>query len=235
MSGTRWVFIILIVGIVGAGLLGCAIEKKQRETPVITAPTNENCQKNLVVKSPVQKPCEKVQAPVSSADKENLNVARMTCKKKFASGDCYRLQPATRKRAGRSCSRCEPQSLPYARCRSGIMSCRIGRENNPVSWFACEKRNNNTTHDPFPGSVLILGIDRKHGMPTGHVAYVEDVVPVGPSSFRLILSHTNYDRRCSLETRIEAIYNQKSMTLDVKTGNWKAWGRSLRVSGFILG
>jgi hypothetical protein len=62
------------------------------------------------------------------------------------------------------------------------MSCRNGRENSPISWFACEKKNKNNTDEPLPGSVLILGIDRGHGMPTGHVAYVEEVILAGPSS-----------------------------------------------------
>lgn len=129
--------------------------------------------------------------------------------------------------------RCEPQSLTYARKRSGIMRSRTGCENGPLTWFASETKLGKTSAEPVPGSVLILGGDKGHGMPTGHVAYVEEVYPEGASSYRLIFSHTNYDRKCSLETNIEARYDSSAMTLDIFSGAWKSWGRGLRVAGFI--
>jgi hypothetical protein len=52
--------------------------------------------------------------------------------------------------------------------------------------------------------------------------------------FRLRMSHTNYDRKCSLETDVVALFRQDAMTLDILTGAWKAWGQGLRVAGFIL-
>jgi hypothetical protein len=93
----------------------------------------------------------------------------------------------------------------------------------------------NTSDELLPGSMLILAGNRGHGMPTGHVAYVEDVIPAGPSSYRLILSHTNYDRKCSLENRVETLYHRDTLTLDVLSGAWKSWGRRLKVAGFIRG
>jgi hypothetical protein len=129
--------------------------------------------------------------------------------------------------------RCEPQSLTYARGRSGIMRSRNGRENGPLTWFAAEQRLGKTTDQPAPGSVLILGSDRGHGMTTGHVAFVEKAIPSGPSRYKLLFSHTNYDRKCSLETNIEAIYNSSAKTLDIFSGAWQPWGRGLRVAGFI--
>ncbi len=137
-----------------------------------------------------------------------------------------------KRRSKASCKRCEPQSLTYARQRSGIMSSRNGRENGPLTWFASEKKSGRTTDEPLPGSVLILGA-QGHGMPTGHVAYVEKVFPEGPSTYRVVFSHTNYDRQCHLETNIEALYNRATMTLDVHSGAWKSWGRGLKVAGFI--
>ena len=131
-----------------------------------------------------------------------------------------------------SWGRCEPQSLTYARQRSGIMRSRTGRENGPLTWFSSERKLGKTSGEPVPGSVLILGA-QGHGMPTGHVAYVEKVYPDGDSSYRIVFSHTNYDRRCSLETGIEALYNSSAMTLDIFSGAWKAWGSGLRVAGFI--
>ena len=71
-------------------------------------------------------------------------------------------------------------------------------------------------------------------MPKGHVAYVEKVIAEKAPHYRIIFSHTNYDRRCSLETNIEADYNSSTKTLDILTGAWKEWGKGLPVSGFIL-
>lgn len=131
-----------------------------------------------------------------------------------------------------TCLRCEPQSLTYARQRSGIMTSRNGADNGPLTWFASERASGRATNDPMAGSVLILG-GQGHGMPTGHVAYVEKVVRESPSTYRLVFSHTNYDRRCHLETDIEAIYHRDAMTLDIMEGAWKDWGRGLKVAGFI--
>lgn len=128
--------------------------------------------------------------------------------------------------------RCEPQSLTYARQRSGIITSRNGRENGPLTWLASEKKLGRTTTEPTAGSVLILGA-QGHGMPTGHVAYVEKVSPGGPSTYRVVFSHTNYDRQCHLETDIESLYNRDTMTLDIQSGAWESWGRGLKVAGFI--
>lgn len=133
----------------------------------------------------------------------------------------------------KSSGRCEPQSLTYARQRSGIMRSRTGPENGPLTWFASEKRLGMTSIEPASGSVLILGAHKKHGMPTGHVAFVEQVHLEGPSQYWLVFSHTNYDRKCSLETNIEARYNSAAQTLDIFSGAWQAWGQGLNVAGFI--
>lgn len=150
--------------------------------------------------------------------------------------ECYNLQPAVsqKKKKKKKSGRCEPQSLPFARCRSGINSCCLGNENGPLTWFACEKQHGNTSLVPSAGTVLILGANKRNHMPTGHVAYVEKVEAVNPPNYRLIFSHTNYDRECSLETDIKAEYNSKTKTLDIFTGAWKEWGKGLPVAGFIL-
>lgn len=145
-----------------------------------------------------------------------------------ATQECFQLRPGGKR------ARCEPQSLPFARCRSGIDSCRIGYENGPLTWFACEKARGNTSLTPRSGSILILGANTRRKMPTGHVAYVEEVVAQSETIYRLVFSHTNYDRRCSLETNIEATYDSAARTLDIHTGAWQAWGKGLPVAGFIL-
>lgn len=156
----------------------------------------------------------------------------------FATGlstqECYHLHPAASQKKKKKRGRCEPQSLPFARCRSGISSCCLGWNNGPLTWFACEKKNSNTSLVPRANSVLILGANRRHNMPTGHVAYVEKVIAEDAPNYRLIFSHTNYDRRCSLETNIEADYNSSTRTLNILTGAWKEWGKGLPVAGFIL-
>jgi hypothetical protein len=115
------------------------------------------------------------------------------------------------------------------------MSCRFSSETGPLTWFACERRRGNTTDEPAAGRVLILEANHRHRMPTGHVIYVEDAAPRGPGWYGLRISHTNYDRACSLETNVEAIFRGDAMTLDILTGAWRQWARGLRVAGFILG
>lgn len=132
--------------------------------------------------------------------------------------------------AGRG--RCEPQCLPYTRCRSGIDSCRTGHENGPVTWFRCEQARGNTSNEPADGRVLVLGRNA-HGMPTGHTLYVEKAKPREDGRYELTLSHTNYDRRCNLETNMLAEYDPSSRTIDVRSGKWEQWGRDLKVDGFI--
>ena len=138
--------------------------------------------------------------------------------------ECYRLS--------RGKGRCEPQCLPYTRCRSGISSCRSGHENGPVTWFHCEQARGNTSLSPADGRVLVLGRNA-HNMSTGHTLYVEKAAARADGRYDLVLSHTNYDRRCNLETNMRAEYDPIAKTIDVRSGKWEPWGRDLRVSGFI--
>ncbi|MFQ6759362.1 MAG: hypothetical protein D9V46_00095 [Deltaproteobacteria bacterium] len=151
-----------------------------------------------------------------------------------ATPECFQLRPGNGGGKQAKARRCEPQSLPFARCRSGIDSCRLGHENGPLTWFACEKARGNTSLTPRSGSILILAANTRRKMPTGHVAYVEQASPQGGTVYRLVFSHTNYDRRCSLETNIEATYDSAARTLDIHGGAWQAWGKGLPVAGFIL-
>ncbi|OGR01633.1 MAG: hypothetical protein A2505_08975 [Deltaproteobacteria bacterium RIFOXYD12_FULL_55_16] len=151
-----------------------------------------------------------------------------------ATGECFQLRLGTERSKKEKSGRCEPQSLPFARCRSGSATCRLGRENGPLTWFACEKQRGNTSAVPRPGSILILAANGRRKMPTGHVAYVEEVVAQNAAVYRIVFSHTNYDRRCSLETNIEATYDSAARTLDIHGGAWQAWGKGLPVAGFIL-
>jgi len=151
-----------------------------------------------------------------------------------ATAECFQLRPGGKGSKREKSRRCEPQSLPFARCRSGIDSCRIGHENGPLTWFACEKQHGNTSLTPRPGSILILAANGRRKMPTGHVAYVEEVVAQSATVYRLTFTHTNYDRKCSLESNIKATYDSAAQTLDIHGGAWGAWGKGLPVAGFIL-
>lgn len=151
-----------------------------------------------------------------------------------STSECFQLRPGSGGSKKAKARRCEPQSLPFARCRSGIASCRIGHENGPLTWFACEKQRGNTSLIPRPGSILILAANNRRKMPTGHVAYVEEVVSQSATVYRLVFTHTNYDRKCSLESNIKATYDSAARTLDIHEGAWGAWGKGLPVAGFIL-
>lgn len=129
--------------------------------------------------------------------------------------------------------RCQPQSLIYARCRTGIATCKLG-DTSPVQWFACAKKNSATTSTPVAGSVIVLDVNSRRGMPTGHPAYVEEVRKNGNGTWDLRLSHTNYDRKCHLDQDATVIFDPKRMTASFTTGPWATWAKDLKALGFIL-
>ncbi len=130
-------------------------------------------------------------------------------------------------------SRCQPQSLIYARCRSGIDNCRLG-DTSPVQWFSCARKQGVTSPQPKAGSVIVLGANRQRGMPTGHPAFVEEACPNGDGTWTLRLSHTNFDRRCNLDQDARVVYCPKTMRARFLTGPWSAWAKNLEVLGFIV-
>lgn len=216
---------IVVAGLLVSGLCGCATQQQTEVVSTLAGSTPSEAPKvaalkpEAIIANPTPAALALPTAPVSPAKVPQAKAA-----------DCFHLRPIGAKGSGR----CEPQSLPYGRCRSGIMSCRLGKENGPLTWFACEQKRGKTGNDPRPGSILVLAANAGHAMPTGHIMYVEAVHPITPTTYKLILSHTNYDRKCSLETNIEAIYNRATMSLDLQSGAWKAWGRGLKLAGFIL-
>lgn len=129
--------------------------------------------------------------------------------------------------------RCQPQSLIYARCRTGIATCKLG-DTSPVQWFACAKKNNATTSIPVAGSVIVLDVNSRRGMPTGHPAYVEEVRKNGDGTWNLRISHTNYDRKCHLDQDATVMYDPKRMTVAFMSGPWATWAKDLKALGFIL-
>lgn len=230
-STARMVSVIFLCLFLG---FGCA-----RHEPVADLPPARAATQEARALAPAKKQGEISVAPVKealpdqAAEPEEV-IAAIAKQQGRATGECFQLRPGGTSRKGAKAGRCEPQSLPFARCRSGIDSCRIGYENGPLTWFACEKQRGNTSLAPRSGSILILGANTRRKMPTGHVAYVEKVIAQSGAVYRLTFTHTNYDRKCSLESNIEATYDSAAQTLDIHGGAWGAWGKGLPVAGFIL-
>lgn len=130
-------------------------------------------------------------------------------------------------------SRCQPQSLIYARCRTGIKTCQMG-DTSPVQWFACAKKNKVTTALPAAGSVMVLDANSRRGMPTGHPVYVEEVKANKDGTWTLRISHTNYDRKCHLDLDAKVLYHPRHQTATFQTGPWGSWAKDLKALGFIL-
>lgn len=128
---------------------------------------------------------------------------------------------------------CQPQSLIYARCRTGISTCRLG-DTSPVQWFACARKSGDTTAIPVPGSVMVLDVNAGRGMPTGHPVYVEEATPRQDGTWSLRISHTNYDRKCHLDLDATVLYNPLRMTASFQSGPWDSWAKDLKALGFIL-
>ncbi|MFH0782227.1 MAG: hypothetical protein V2B20_09795 [Pseudomonadota bacterium] len=160
-----------------------------------------------------------------------------------AGGDralCYRLQspvPAPKKKKKKisgAVGCCQPQSLIYARCRTGIATCKLG-DTSPVQWFTCAKKMGNTSSVPVGGSIMVLDVNKRRKIYTGHPVYVEHARKNSNGTWQLRISHTNYDRQCHLDQDANVIYDPGKMTVSFQTGPWSCWGRDLKILGFIRG
>ena len=160
--------------------------------------------------------------------KEKAGIATKQSKKKVAK----ETRKKTRK-VVRTVGLCQPQSLIYARCRTGITTCRLGNT-SPVQWFACARKNGATSNIPVAGSVIVIDAHPERRIHTGHPAYVEEARRNDDGSWSLRISHTNYDRRCHLDLDANVIFYPCSMTASFTSGPWSTWAKKLRVLGFIL-
>lgn len=150
--------------------------------------------------------------------------------------DCFKLQPGktTKNSKGKTVTgRCQPQCIPYARCRSGIMTCRLG-DTSPVQWFQCARKNKATTSIPKAGSIMVIDVNARRKMSTGHLGYVEEACPNRDGTWTLRFSHTNYDRKCHLDLDAQVLFNPKTMTASFLSGHWKTWAKDLKILGFVL-
>lgn len=128
---------------------------------------------------------------------------------------------------------CQPQSLIYARCRTGITTCQLG-DTSPVQWFNCARKNGATTATPVAGSVIVIDTHKERRIYTGHPAYVEAVHRNDDGTWTLRISHTNYDRQCHLDQDAQVLFDPRAMTATFQTGPWAPWAHRLRVLGFIV-
>lgn len=134
---------------------------------------------------------------------------------------------------GRRGGMCQPLSIPYARCRSHLSSCKLGNT-SPVQLFNCEHQRGYTSSIPKAGALMSIGVNHVHHMSTGHTLYVEEVCANANGTYKLRVSHANYDRKCHLEEDAWVYYDPRAMHADFSTGHWAAWGKRLPVQGFIL-
>lgn len=127
---------------------------------------------------------------------------------------------------------CHPQCGEYAREKSGIRSCsgtdcdRNGTAATVLDWYCCEKNAGRTTDTPKTGRVIILPLSN-----TGHAIYIDKSESEGDGKYSLKISHSNFDYKCSVETKKKATYYKSSKKLKIKEGKWA--GKEFKVTGFI--
>ncbi|ADW17088.1 hypothetical protein Despr_0914 [Desulfobulbus propionicus DSM 2032] len=185
--------------------------------------------KTMVVKKTVKQSRPSNKASKKTAGKTTKGKAAKVAvkqKKKAAAA-------TTRVVTTRTVGLCQPQSLIYARCRTGITTCRLGNT-SPVQWFACARANSATSAMPAAGSVIVLDANTGRNMPTGHPAYVEEVRNNPDGTWTLRISHTNYDRQCHLDQDATVLFDPRRMTASFESGPWGPWAKNLKVLGFIL-
>ncbi len=154
-------------------------------------------------------------------------------------GLCYKFRPSVpaqqgkkKKKGAGTVACCQPQSLIYARCRSGIETCRMG-DTSPVQWFSCAKKMGNTSSVPASGSIMVLESNARRKMNTGHPVYVENAKKNSNGTWLLRISHTNYDRQCNLDLDAGVIFDPARMTVSFQSGPWSCWASDLKILGFI--
>jgi len=125
-------------------------------------------------------------------------------------------------------SYCQPQCTSYARAKSGICCCQ--GTGSAVGWYNCEDKKGHTSSTPKSGRVCILSATRNNSY--GHAMYVDKSSGEGNGKYSLVMSHANYDWKCSsIETNVKATYYKSVKKLKIKSGVWA--GKEFNVTGFI--
>lgn len=170
-----------------------------------------------------------VTKPTTSSSKTTKKSATVASKTGKTSKSATTAAPMVE----RSVGLCQPQSLIYARCRTGIKTCQMG-DTSPVQWFACARKNGATTATPVAGSVIVIDTHKERRIYTGHPAYVEEVQRNADGTWKLRISHTNYDRKCHLDQDAQVLFDPRTMSATFQSGPWAPWAHRLRVLGFIV-
>lgn len=257
----RRLFVLAAVLLLAAGTAGCGRSKSSAQVPAQTeqqhtasvqatstpgqeaAPTptsddpNATCrdQHSIEASERDRAACFQLRPGVTTTKVVKQQVPAKTAKSTTKKGQKTAAPKAAiqKTKVVQTTGRCQPQSLIYARCRTGFMTCRLG-DTSPVQWFACAKKNNSTSATPVTGSVIVLDVNTRRGMPTGHPAYVEAVKKNQDGTWTLRISHTNYDRQCHLDLDTTVLFDPKRMTASFTTGPWGPWAKDLKALGFIL-
>lgn len=207
--------------------------KASKTATAAAKPTAKSSPKAVAVKGATKAPAKGSAASKTATTSKTTRNATTTAKK---GGKHSSTSPSTAAPAPlveRTVGLCQPQSLIYARCRTGIKTCQMG-DTSPVQWFACARKNGATTATPVAGSVIVIDTHRERNMDTGHPAYVEEAHRNDDGTWSLRISHTNYDRQCHLDLDAQVLFDPGTMTATFITGPWSPWAQQLRVLGFIL-
>jgi len=204
---------------------GVTVTKKKRLSKAGQAVTG--------TKKKGQKPTATAAKTKQKKEQQPAGTKALAGKKKGKATTVQSTAPAQRDEYQTTTGRCQPQSLIYARCRTGFTTCRLG-DTSPVQWFACAQKNRNTTSTPTAGSVMVLDVNSGRGMPTGHPVYVEEVTAHKDGTWTLRITHTNYDRKCHLDLDAKVFFDPKQMTASFQSGPWSTWASGLKTLGFIL-
>ena len=129
---------------------------------------------------------------------------------------------------------CSPQCVSHARRESGIYTNKVGRARGAIDWFEQALFLGDTKTHPdagFVGFPLVLGGEPGINPKYGHVVYVEHSREiVKDRAYRLLVSHANYDARCSIE-QVDAHYFPATKEMEFLEGYFE--GQTFTVQGFI--
>lgn len=238
MSYRTHTYSIILLSLAILGFTACAKRTPAPAAPPAQTPTVQSQPREQAAEKPTACPPAQESAAAPQAEQEAPSGC-LECQSvdpKLDRGGCFKLQAGktTKDKKGRTVTgRCQPQCIPYARCRSGIRTCQLG-DTSPVGWFQCARKNKNTTSTPRAGSIMVIDVNKRRNMPTGHLGFVEEACPNADGTWTLRFSHTNYDRKCHLDLDAKVLFHPKTMEADFLSGPWKTWAKGLKICGFIL-
>ena len=123
------------------------------------------------------------------------------------------------------CTDCSPQCVPYARGVSGIKVYGVAIET--LSNY--DRSKYKISSKPKDNSMMILSANQ-NGIPwTGHAIAIQ-TSDKKSGEYKLKISQSNYNCKCSVETNVKAKFKDNKVTFD--SGAWK--GKKFKVAGIIV-